>query len=138
MAVAKELEAHAGQELQHALTIAKQIDYLGGTPTTTPPEVRMSSKADAMLQLDLDSEGETIINYRQRVGQCEALGEYAIAEEIREILRVEQEHGIALATALATDFPQLRVHPRRGTSRRGAHPSRRREPPSAQYGAGGA
>ena len=117
MSIAKELEAHAGQELQHALTIAKQIDYLGGTPTTVPREVKMSAKADAMLQFDLDNEGETIINYRERVGQCEALGEYAIAEEIREILRVEQEHQIDLATALNKDVPMLK--PKTPRSRRG-------------------
>ena len=107
MAIAKELEVHAGQELQHALTIAKQIDYLGGTPTTVPREVRMSPKADAMLQFDLDNEIDTISNYRARVDQCEALGEYAIAEEIREILRTEQEHAIDLATALGKDVPKI-------------------------------
>jgi bacterioferritin len=107
MAIAKELEVHAGQELQHALTIAKQIDYLGGTPITVPREVKMSSKPDAMLQFDLDNEGETILNYRERVRQCEALGEYAIAEEIRQILRVEQEHQIDLATALNKNVPVL-------------------------------
>jgi bacterioferritin len=107
MSIAKELEGHAGQELQHALTIAKQIDYLGGTPTTVSREVKMSTKAEAMLQFDLDNEGETIMNYRERVGQCEALGEYAMAEEIREILRVEQEHQIDLATALNKSVPML-------------------------------
>ncbi|HVC19024.1 MAG TPA: ferritin-like domain-containing protein [Vicinamibacterales bacterium] len=113
MAIARELEGHAGQELQHALTIARQIDYLGGTPTTIPREVRMSEKAEAMLEFDLDNEGETIINYRERVGQCEALGEFAIAEEIREILRVEQEHQIDLATALNKDVPLLSAKPPR-------------------------
>jgi bacterioferritin len=108
MAIAKELETHATQELAHALTIAKQIDYLGGTPTTTPREVKMSKKAEAMLQFDLDNEGETVQNYRERVGQCESLGEYAMAEEIREILRTEQEHQIDLATALNKDVPQLK------------------------------
>jgi len=109
MAIAKELEAHAAQELQHALTIAKQIDYLGGTPTTVPREVRMSPKAEAMLQFDLDNENDTIVNYRERIGQCEALGEYALAEEIREILRVEQEHQIDLATALNKPVPALKA-----------------------------
>lgn len=116
MTIAKELEVHAGQELEHALTIAKQIDYLGGTPTTVPKNVKMSEKADAMLQFDLDNEGETIINYRERVTQCEALGEYAIAEEIREILRVEQEHAIDLATALNKDVPVLRAKTPRPSS----------------------
>jgi bacterioferritin len=107
MAVAKELTVHAGQELQHAITIAKQIDYLGGTPTTVPRAVKMSAKSELMLQFDLDNEGETILNYRERVGQCEALGEFAMAEEIRQILRVEQEHQIDLATALNKDVPVL-------------------------------
>lgn len=114
MAIAKELEAHAGQELQHALTIAKQIDYLGGTPTTVPCEVKMSTEAQAMLQFDLDAEGETILNYRERIGQCEALGEYAIAEEIRAIVRIEQEHQIDLATALNKDVPLLIAKKSRG------------------------
>jgi bacterioferritin len=107
MSIAKELEVHAGQELKHALTIAKQIDYLGGDPTTVPKAVKTSEKADDMLQFDLDNEVETIANYRARVDQCEALGEYAMAEEIREILRNEQEHAIDLATALNKDVPKI-------------------------------
>ena len=93
MAIAKELEAHAKQELDHAITIAKQIDYLGGTPTAEPKAVRISSRAEEMLRFDLDNETETIRNYRERVRQCEALNEFAMAEEM-EILRVEQEHQI--------------------------------------------
>src|SRR3954466_9621315 len=79
MSIAKELEAHAGEELQHAITIAKQIDYLGGTPTVTPQAVKESDDPKTMLRADLENENETIRNYRQRFVQCEALGEYAIA-----------------------------------------------------------
>jgi bacterioferritin len=100
MAVANELEQHAKQELQHALIIAKQIDYLGGSPAVTPKAVRVSENAEAMLRFDLDNENETVRNYRERVRQCESLGEYAMAEHIREILVNEQEHQIDLATAL--------------------------------------
>ena len=107
MAIAKELEVHAGQELQHALTIAKQIDYLGGAPTVTPLAVKQSDDPKTMLKADLENENETIRNYRQRVGQCESIGEYAIAEDIREILREEQEHQIDLATALGIDVPDV-------------------------------
>src|SRR5580698_5503356 len=32
MNIAGELEKHAAQELQHALKIAKHVDYLGGMP----------------------------------------------------------------------------------------------------------
>jgi len=107
MTIAKELEAHAKQELDHALTIAKQIDYLGGVPTAEPEPVRVSDSPKDLLEFDLENENETIQNYRIRVQQCEAIGEYAIAEEIREILRVEQEHQIDLATALGRDVPNL-------------------------------
>ena len=107
MAIADELEVHAGQELQHALTIAKQIDYLGGAPTVTPLPVKQSDDAKTMLRADLENENETVRNYRKRVMQCEAIGEYAIAEDIREILRQEQEHLVDLATALGEDAPDL-------------------------------
>ena len=107
MNIAKELEAHATQELQHALTVAKHIDYLGGMPTSTPKPVKLVEKNEAMLRADLDNENETVRNYRVRVRECEALGEYAIAEDIREILRQEQEHQIDLATALGEDVPDV-------------------------------
>src|SRR6476660_2623870 len=107
MAIAKELELHAAQELSHAITIAKQIDYLGGTPTAQPNPVRISDEAKEMLQFDLDNENQTVRNYRERIRQCEAMGEYAMAEEIRKILSQEQEHQIDLATALGIDVPSV-------------------------------
>ena len=107
MAIAKELEVHAGEELEHALIIAKQIDYLGGTPVVVPKPVKTSPKAEAMLRFDLENETETIRQYRDRVRQCEALGEFAMAEHIREILKQEQEHQIELATALGEDAPDM-------------------------------
>ena len=107
MAIAKELEAHAGEELNHALTIAKQIDYLGGMPTVEAREVRVSERAEDMLRFDLDNENETVRNYRERVRQCEALGEYALAENIRQILVQEQEHQSDLATALGVEVPDV-------------------------------
>jgi bacterioferritin len=107
MAIAKELEVHAGEELAHALIIAKQIDYLGGTPVVVPKPVKTSPKAEAMLRFDLENETETIRQYRDRVRQCEALGEFAMAEHIREILKQEQEHQIELATALGEDAPDM-------------------------------
>jgi bacterioferritin len=107
MNIAKELEKHAGQELQHALTVAKNIDYLGGMPTATARPVKLSEDAETMLRADLDNENDTIRNYRDRVKQCEALQEYAIAEDIVEILRQEQEHQVDLATALGENAPDL-------------------------------
>lgn len=105
MNIAGELEKHAHEELQHAITLSYQIDYLGGMPATVPKPVRTSEKATAMLQFDLEAEVDTIRNYRERVKQCEALGEYGMAEQIREILVQEQDHLVALATALGIDAP---------------------------------
>jgi bacterioferritin len=107
MNIAEQLETHAQQELQHALIISRQIDYLGKMPTVTPKPVRVSDDAREMLRFDLNNEGETIRNYRERVRQCEALGEFAMAEQIRQILVQEQDHQIDLATALGEDVPDL-------------------------------
>jgi bacterioferritin len=113
MNIATELTKHAGEELAHALTIAKHIDYLGGSPNAEAKPVKLSDKATDMLRFDLDNENETIRNYRARVRQCEALGEYAIAEDIREILRQEQEHQSDLAAALGEDVPDVSKLPAR-------------------------
>lgn len=107
MSIADELEVHAGEELQHAIIVANQIDYLGGMPKVTPKPVKTSEKAKDMLRFDLDNENETVRNYRVRVRQCEELGEFAIAEHIRQILIQEQDHQIALATALGVDIPDV-------------------------------
>jgi bacterioferritin len=106
MAIAKELEVHAAEELRHALIISKQIDYLGGQPTVQAKPVKTSEKAEDMLRFDLQNETDTIRAYRDRVRQCEELGEFAMAEHIREILKDEQEHQIDLATALNIDVPR--------------------------------
>jgi len=107
MTISKELETHAKQELQHALTVSKHIDYLGGMPTVTPQAVKTSDDAKTMLRADLENENNTIRAYRERLRQCEALEEYAIAEDIREILRQEQEHQSDLAMALGVDVPNV-------------------------------
>jgi bacterioferritin len=107
MSIAGELEKHAAEELQHALIIAKHIDYLGGSPTTVPAKVAVADKPDAMLRADLRNEVVTIQNYRARLKECELQSEFAIAEDIREILRDEQEHLTDLATALGEDVPDV-------------------------------
>lgn len=107
MNIAAELELHAAEELTHALIIAGQIDYLGGMPLAVAKPVKTSPKATDMLRFDLENENETIGRYRQRVKQCEALGEYALAEQIRDILVQEQDHQVALATALGIPVPNV-------------------------------
>ena len=107
MNIAGELEKHAKEELEHALVISNQIDYLGGMPAVTPKPVKTSEKAEEMLRFDLENENETIRQYRDRIRQCDVLGEFAMAEHIREILLDEQDHQIALATALGIDVPRV-------------------------------
>jgi len=107
MSIAAQLELHAHEELKHALIISRQIDYLGKMPSASPKAVRTSENAREMLRFDLDNENETIRNYRERVRQCESLGEFAMAELIRQILVDEQDHQIDLATALGEEVPDL-------------------------------
>src|SRR6185369_7472414 len=78
--IAAELAIHAGEELQHAIAITKQIDYFNGTPVTVPLAVKLSDKADDMLRFDLENEKQTIINYRLRIQQADAMGEFALGE----------------------------------------------------------
>ena len=113
MDIAAQLELHAKQEVDHALTLSRQIDYLGKMPVVDPKPVRTSKDAREMLRFDLDNENETIRNYRDRIPQCEALGEYAMAEQIREILVQEQDHQIDLATALGEEVPNVNAGPQR-------------------------
>ena len=107
MKIADELKLHAAEELQHAMIIADQIDYLGGMPTATAKEVRLSEKAEEMLRFDLENETVTIRNYRERVQQAEAIGHYALAEKLRQIIAQEQEHQHDLATALGIEVPKV-------------------------------
>ncbi len=100
MNIADQLEEHAHQELDHALQIARQLDYLGEYPVYEPEAVEVSEENEEMLWIDLRAEDETIRNYRERIRQAEAMGEYALAEVLQEIVRQEQDHQIDLATAL--------------------------------------
>ena len=111
MDIASQLEIHAKQELDHALMISRQIDYLGQMPTVIAKPVRTSKDPKEMLRFDLENENDTIRNYRDRIGQCEVLGEFAMAEQIRQILVQEQDHQIDLATALGEEVPNVGFGP---------------------------
>jgi len=107
MNIADQLQLHAKQELDHALTISRQIDYLGKMPSVAPKPVQTSEDPKQMLRFDLNNENETVRNYRDRIRQCEELGEFAMAEQIRQILMQEQDHQIDLATALGEEVPDM-------------------------------
>ena len=103
--IARQLEVHAGQELAHAIKIAKQIDYLGGMPCVAPKTVKTSRDPAEMLRADLDNERETVGRYRERIRQAEAMGEFALSETLRAIIVQEQDHEIDLAAALGIEVP---------------------------------
>jgi bacterioferritin len=105
--IAGELELHAAEELQHAIKIAKQIDYLGGRPGLTPKPVKPCSDPVGMLCADLENERETIKRYRERIRQAEAMGEFALSETLRGIIVQEQEHEIDLSAAIGINVPPL-------------------------------
>ena len=107
--IARELEAHAGEELQHAIKIAKQIDYLGGMPGVTPKPVKTSNDPVEMLRADLENERETVGRYQERIRQAEAMGEFALSETLRAIIVQEQEHEIDLSAALDISVPPARM-----------------------------
>lgn len=109
MNIANQLQSHAQEELKHALILSRQIDYLGKMPTVTAKPVRTSTNAREILRFDLENENETIRNYRARIRQCEAIEEFSVAEQIRQILVDEQDHQIDLATALGEDVPDVGV-----------------------------
>jgi bacterioferritin len=111
MNIADELEVHAKEELGHALKLSYWIDLLGGMPAVTSKTVKTSDKATDMLRFDLEAEKETIRNYRRRVKQADALDQFALSEDLREILRDEADHLNALATALGEDTPDPGIAP---------------------------
>ena len=98
--IIKELKIHANEELQHALILAEQIDYLGGFPTVNTPPAVTSKDNREMLQQDLEGEEDAIARYKQRIMQAEALMELALGQKLREILSIEQEHAMDLRNAL--------------------------------------
>jgi bacterioferritin len=97
--IAEQLKVHASQELEHALEVAKQIDYLGADPTVKGKEAEFSQDSKTMLEIDLRAEQETIKNYRERIRQAERAGEFALSEALRDIIVQEQDHEIDLKDA---------------------------------------
>jgi len=98
--IIKELKIHATEEIQHAMVLADQIDFFGGSPSVNVGDILVSKNAKTMLKQDLDGEEDAIRRYKQRVEQAEALKEYALAGQLRNILAMEQEHAMDLKQAL--------------------------------------
>lgn len=98
--VIKELVIHANEEIGHAIILSKQIDFLGGVPTVDVALVKISKDNRAMLKQDLAGEADAISRYKNRIRQAEDLMEFALGQQLRNILAVEQEHAMDLKQAL--------------------------------------
>lgn len=98
--IIKELKVHANEEIQHAMILADQIDYLSGSPTVKVGEIKTSKENETMLKQDLAGEEDAIRRYKVRVEQAETLKEFALAQQLRTILATEQEHAMDLKQAL--------------------------------------
>jgi len=98
--IIKELKIHANEEVQHAMVLADQIDYLGGSPSVNVGKILTSEDNKEMLQQDLTGEEDAIRRYKVRVEQAEQIKEFALAQQLRTILAMEQEHAMDLKQAL--------------------------------------
>jgi len=98
--IIKELKIHANEEIQHAMILADQIDYLDGKPSIDVGKIHTANENDEMLRQDLAGEEDAIKRYKERVGQAEELKEYALAQQLRTILAMEQEHAMDIKQAL--------------------------------------
>ena len=95
-----ELKVHLGQEVQHALILAEQIAFLGGTPSSTVAEVPAWTDSKAALETDLQLEKSQLDRYRERSAQADELGLADVAEALRPVLEQTQEHVRDLQGAL--------------------------------------
>jgi bacterioferritin len=99
-ALIEELRKHVAQELTHAMTLADQVDFLGGVPTVAVPDIANEPDDDAALRLDLALESSQLQRYRDRVAQAGELGLPDVAEALKPLLTQTQDHVVDLRTAL--------------------------------------
>jgi len=100
LSIVDELREHLGQELTHATTLAEQIDFLDGVPTTRVPPVPEAKDARHALELDLVLEATQLERYRERVADANDAGFPDVAEALRPLLEQTQDHVRDLKQAL--------------------------------------
>ena len=100
-AIKAELIVHSNEEHAHAISLADQIDFLGGVPGVDVADAHISPDSKIMLEQDLDGELDAIARYRERIAQAEMLQEYGLRRALEDILIVEEEHARDLQDALS-------------------------------------
>jgi len=98
--IQKELIIHSQEEMQHAVMLSEQIDFLGGTPTVDVERRDVSKDALEMLRQDLWGEDNAIDRYKERIAQAEQLREYGLRRVVEDILIQEEEHKRDLLTVI--------------------------------------
>jgi len=98
--IQKELIVHSQEEMQHALMLSEQIDFIGGTPTINVEKREVSKNTLEMLKQDLGGEELAIKRYKERIEQAEALKEYGLRRVLEDILIQEEEHKRDLMTVV--------------------------------------
>jgi len=98
--IQKELVIHSQEEMQHAVMLSEQIDYLGGTPTVNVEKIEVSKASLKMLKQDLKGEQHAIDSYKERIAQAESLREYGLRRILEDILIQEEEHKRDLMTVV--------------------------------------
>ncbi len=98
--IQKELLIHATEEHTHAVSLAEQIDFLGGSPSVDVEERLVSPDSTTMLEQDLVGEQHAIDRYKERIRQAEELQEYGLRRALEDILITEEEHKRDLLAAL--------------------------------------
>lgn len=99
-AIKGELIVHSNEEHAHAISLADQIDFLGGVPGVDVAEAHVSPDSKVMLEQDLEGELDAIARYRERIAQAEMLQEYGLRRALEDILIIEEEHARDLQDAL--------------------------------------
>ena len=100
ISIRKEIIVHAAEELQHAITLSDQINYLGGFPSVKTYEAQVAHDNIMMLQQDLAGEEDAVRRYIERISEAEELKLFHLSQQLRNILVMEQEHAKDLAEAL--------------------------------------
>jgi len=99
--IQKELIIHSQEEMQHAVMLSEQIDFLGGVPSYRVEEIEVSVNSQEMLRQDLKGEDNAIERYKERIYQAEQLREYGLRRVIEDILIQEEEHKRDLLTVIS-------------------------------------
>ena len=98
--IQKELIVHSQEEMQHAVMVAEQIDFLGGVPSIDVEKREISKDTLEMLKQDLAGENLAISRYKERIGQAQELKEYGLRRVLEDILIQEEEHKRDLTTVI--------------------------------------